>query len=77
MVDYRLQEPLRATGARRRLFIHGGDDQWASTAVVREALRPLSGLRVIEHAPHNLAVADPAGTAALILDYLGPSLRPE
>jgi pimeloyl-ACP methyl ester carboxylesterase len=79
MVDYRLQEPLRATGARRRLFIHGGDDQWASTAVVREALRPypLSGLLVIEHAPHNLAVADPAGTAALILDYLGPSARPE
>ena len=79
MVDYRLQEPLRATGARRRLFIHGGDDQWASTAVVREALRPypLSGLRVIEHAPHNLAVADPAGTAALILDHLGSGARPE
>jgi pimeloyl-ACP methyl ester carboxylesterase len=73
MVYYRLQEPLRASGSRRRLFIHGSDDQWASTEVVREALSPyaLSALRVIDDAPHNLAVADPERTAALILEHMG------
>jgi pimeloyl-ACP methyl ester carboxylesterase len=79
MVHYRLEDPLRASGEMRRLFIHGGDDQWASTDVVREALRPYAhtDFRVIEHAPHNLAVADPAPTAALILDHVGSGARPE
>jgi pimeloyl-ACP methyl ester carboxylesterase len=79
MVHYRLQEPLRASGEMRRLFIHGGDDQWASTDVVRDALRPYAStdFQVIEHAPHNLAVAEPAPTAALILDHVGSVARPE
>jgi pimeloyl-ACP methyl ester carboxylesterase len=79
MVHYRLQDPLRASGEMRRLFIHGGDDQWASTDVVREALRPYArtDFRVIEHAPHNLAVADPTRTAALILDHVGSVAHPE
>jgi pimeloyl-ACP methyl ester carboxylesterase len=73
MVNYRLQEPLRASGSTRRLFIHGSDDQWASVEAVRQALHPypLSELHVIEDAPHNLAVAEPARTAALILDHMG------
>jgi pimeloyl-ACP methyl ester carboxylesterase len=78
MVDYRLQEPLRASGGMRRLFIHGGDDQWAPPGVVREAIHPfpLSELRVIESAPHNLAVVEPERTAALILDHVGVRPRP-
>jgi pimeloyl-ACP methyl ester carboxylesterase len=78
MVHYRLQDPLRASGGMRRLFIHGADDQWASTDVVREALSPypLSDLRVIEHAPHNLAVAEPEPTAALILDHVNSGAHP-
>jgi pimeloyl-ACP methyl ester carboxylesterase len=73
MVDYRLQEPLKASGGMRRLFIHGGDDQWASVDVVREALEPypLTDLRIIDGAPHNLAVAEPERTAALIIDHMG------
>jgi pimeloyl-ACP methyl ester carboxylesterase len=73
MVDYRLQEPLKASGGMRRLFIHGGDDQWASVDVVREALEPypLTNLRIIDGAPHNLAVAEPERTAALIIDHMG------
>jgi hypothetical protein len=47
--------------------------------VVREALRPYerTDFRVIDHAPHNLAVAEPARTAALILDHVGSVARPE
>jgi pimeloyl-ACP methyl ester carboxylesterase len=79
MVRYRLQEPLRASGGVRRLFIHGGDDQWAPPDVVREALRPfaLSDLEVIAHAPHNLAVAEPARTAELIRNHVGSGARSE
>jgi pimeloyl-ACP methyl ester carboxylesterase len=79
MVHYRLGDPLRASGEMRRLFIHGGDDQWAATDVVREALWPFprTDFRVIERAPHNLAVAEPARTAALILDHVGSVARPE
>jgi pimeloyl-ACP methyl ester carboxylesterase len=78
MVHYRLQDPLRASGGVRRLFIHGGDDQWASIDVVREALRPypLSDLQEIEHAPHNLAVAEPERTATLILDHVNSGAHP-
>jgi pimeloyl-ACP methyl ester carboxylesterase len=72
MVHYRLEEPLAASGTRRRLFIHGGDDQWATADIVREALAPFpqTELRVIDTAPHNLAVAEPNRTSTLILDYL-------
>jgi pimeloyl-ACP methyl ester carboxylesterase len=75
MVHYRLQEPLRASGSARRLFIHGGDDQWASADVVRQALGPYerTELRIIEGAPHNLAVAEPDRTAALILQHVDRS----
>jgi pimeloyl-ACP methyl ester carboxylesterase len=73
MVHYRLEEPLKASGRARRLFIHGGADQWASPEAVREAIAPypLSALRVIDDAPHNLAVAEPGRTATLILDHVG------
>jgi pimeloyl-ACP methyl ester carboxylesterase len=76
MVHYRLQEPLKASAGVRRLFVHGSDDQWASAEAVRAALDPypLSDLRIIAGAPHNLAVAEPARTAGLILEHLG--LRP-
>jgi pimeloyl-ACP methyl ester carboxylesterase len=76
MVHYRQQGPLQASGNMRRLFLHGEDDEWASTAAVREALEPFARteLRVMERAPHNLAVAEPERTASLMLDYLG--LRP-
>jgi pimeloyl-ACP methyl ester carboxylesterase len=76
MVHYRLQEPLKASGGVRRLFVHGSDDQWASAEAVRAALDPYprSDLRIIDGAPHNLAVAEPARTADLILEHLG--LRP-
>jgi pimeloyl-ACP methyl ester carboxylesterase len=72
MVHYRLDGPLGASGARRRLFIHGGDDQWATADMVREALAPfpLSELQVIGGAPHNLVVAEPERTAALLLQHL-------
>ncbi len=73
MVHFRLDEPLRASGDQRRLFIHGSDDQWATVDVVRTALQPFpsSTLSVVEGAPHNLAVAAPEPTAKLILDHLG------
>jgi pimeloyl-ACP methyl ester carboxylesterase len=73
MVQYRLDEPLRASGDRRRLFIHGSEDQWASVGVVRTAIEPFpsSTLSVVEGAPHNLAVVEPRQAAALILDHLG------
>jgi len=73
MVHYRLEEPLKASGGARRLFIHGGADQWAPPQAVRDAIAPfpLSVLRVIDDAPHNLAVAEPGRTAALILDHVG------
>ncbi len=73
MVHYRLDDPLRASGERRRLFIHGSNDQWASVEAVRTALAPFpsSTVSVVEGAPHNLAVAEPMQTAALILDHLG------
>lgn len=79
MVHYRLQDPLRVSGGVRRLFVHGGNDQWATADAVREALRPYvhTDFRVIEHAPHNLVVAEPARTAALILDHVGSVARPE
>jgi pimeloyl-ACP methyl ester carboxylesterase len=72
MVRYRLEDPLRASGEMRRLFIHGADDQWATAESVRLALAPYphSSFRVVEHGPHNLAVAEPERTAALILDHL-------
>jgi pimeloyl-ACP methyl ester carboxylesterase len=72
MVHYRLEEPLAASGARRRLFIHGGDDQWAAADVVREALAPFSDteFHVVDAAPHNLVVAEPDRTAMVVLDYL-------
>jgi pimeloyl-ACP methyl ester carboxylesterase len=78
MVYYRLDEPLRASGKQRRLFIHGSEDQWASADVVREAIKPFasSELFVVENAPHNLAVAAPEQTAALILDHTERRLRP-
>jgi pimeloyl-ACP methyl ester carboxylesterase len=73
MVHYRLGEPLRASGRARRLFLHGGADQWAPPEAVREAIAafPLSDLVVIDDAPHNLAVAEPGRTANLILDHVG------
>ena len=76
MVHYRLQEPLKMSGRVRRLFVHGSDDQWASAEAVRAALDPypLSDLRIIAGAPHNLVVAESARTADLILQHLG--LRP-
>jgi pimeloyl-ACP methyl ester carboxylesterase len=77
MVHYRLDEPLKASGQARRLFIHGGADQWAPPEAVREAIGPfpLSALRVIDDAPHNLAVAEPGRTAKLILDHVGMGER--
>jgi pimeloyl-ACP methyl ester carboxylesterase len=73
MVHYRLQGPLKASGGMVRLFIHGGADEWASAATVREVLLPFerSSLCVIDDAPHNLAVAEPERTATLILNHLG------
>jgi len=73
MVHYRLGEPLRASGRARRLFLHGGADQWAPPEAVREAIAafPLSDLVVIDDAPHNLAVAEPGRMANLILDHVG------
>jgi len=73
MVEYRLENPLQASAWIRRLYIHGGDDQWSSADDVQSAIEPfaLSELRVIDNAPHNLAVAEPARTAALMLDFLG------
>jgi pimeloyl-ACP methyl ester carboxylesterase len=73
MVHYRLEDPLQASGHIRRLFLHGGADQWAPAEVVRSAIEPfpLSTLRVIEGAPHNLVVAEPERTATLILDHVG------
>jgi pimeloyl-ACP methyl ester carboxylesterase len=77
MVRYRLDGPLSASGATRRLFIHGGADEWAPPEAVRQAIAPFasSTLRVIEGAPHNLAVAEPERTAAFLLDYLGATTR--
>jgi pimeloyl-ACP methyl ester carboxylesterase len=79
MVHFRLGDPLRASGHIRRLFIHGGADEWAPAEVVRSAIEPfpLSTLRVIENAPHNLAVAEPERTAALILDHLDTRALPQ
>ena len=79
MVHYRLDEPLRASGQMRRLFIHGGADQWAPPEAVEEAIAPfaLSALRVIADAPHNLAVAEPERTATLILDRVGVRAQPQ
>jgi pimeloyl-ACP methyl ester carboxylesterase len=79
MVHYRLDEPLNASGQWRRLFIHGGADQWAPPEAVREAIAPfaLSAPRVIEDAPHNLAVAEPAHAATLILDRVGIRAQPQ
>jgi pimeloyl-ACP methyl ester carboxylesterase len=73
MVEYRLEGPLKASGQVRRLFIHGDDDQWSSTKAVQQAIRPFahSDLRSIGNAPHNLAVAEPALTATLMLEFLG------
>jgi pimeloyl-ACP methyl ester carboxylesterase len=79
MVYYRLQEPLRASGGVRRLFVHGSDDQWAGVETVRAAVGtyPLTDFRMIDGAPHNLAVAEPARTATLILAHLGlPAVEP-
>jgi pimeloyl-ACP methyl ester carboxylesterase len=72
MVEYRLEGPLAASGARRRFFIHGGADQWATADVVRQALAafPDTEFHVIDAAPHNLAVAEPDRTAMLMVDYL-------
>jgi pimeloyl-ACP methyl ester carboxylesterase len=73
MVNHRLDGPLAASGGARRLFIHGAADEWATVEAVRGAISPyeLSILRVLEDAPHNLAVAEPERVAALILDHLG------
>jgi pimeloyl-ACP methyl ester carboxylesterase len=79
MVNYRLDEPLKASGQTRRLFIHGGSDQWAPPEAVRDAIAPfpLSALCIIENAPHNLAVAEPGRTATLILDHIGMRAQPQ
>jgi pimeloyl-ACP methyl ester carboxylesterase len=73
LVRYRPDQHLAASGGMRRLFIHGGADEWATVEVVRRAISPfnLSVLRVIEAAPHNLAVAEPEQVAELIFDHLG------
>jgi len=79
MVQYRLEVPLQASGRARRLFIHGGADQWATAEAVRVAIEPfaLSTLRIIEGGPHNLAVAEPERTAAMILDHVGMRTFPQ
>jgi pimeloyl-ACP methyl ester carboxylesterase len=78
MVNHRLDESLAASGGVRRLFIHGGSDEWATVETVRHAISPheLSFLHVIEDAPHNLAVAEPERVAAVILDHLGVTKAP-
>ncbi len=72
MIENRLEGVLGASGDRRRLFIHGGSDQWCSVDQVRVALAPYgeSHLEVIDGAPHNVVVTEPARTAALIADHL-------
>ncbi len=74
MLHYPFGASLAATGARRRLFVHGSEDRWAAVDVVRRALAPFPATRfsVIADAPHNIVVTEPAQTAEVLLDYLAP-----
>ena len=72
MVYLRQDDLLDASGEMRRLFIHGDDDQWDPPEAIEEPLARYANttVRVIE-GPHNLAVARPKQTAALIIEHLG------
>jgi len=71
MVHFRQEDALEASGTIRRLFIHGDDDQWAPPTAVEERLEKFTRTTVsVMGGPHNLVVAEPRRTAALILGHL-------
>jgi pimeloyl-ACP methyl ester carboxylesterase len=78
MVHFRQDDVLDASGDMPRLFIHGDDDQWAPPEAIERPLARYANttVRVIE-GPHNLVVAQPEVTAALIVEHLGAHPAPE
>ena len=73
MVDFRQDDLLEASATTRRLFIHGRHDDWAGPAAIEARLAGYerTTVRVID-GPHNLVVAEPKRTAALMLGHLLP-----
>jgi pimeloyl-ACP methyl ester carboxylesterase len=63
---------LKSIGNKKRLFIHGSEDVWASPEEVAQAIEPYnnSRLKVIPNVGHNVVVLEPEVTAHYILDFL-------
>jgi pimeloyl-ACP methyl ester carboxylesterase len=75
MLEFPSATSLADTASVPRLFIHGSEDRWSGSDVVRRALAPFPASRfeVIEGAPHNVVVAAAEQTAEILLPYLAPS----
>jgi pimeloyl-ACP methyl ester carboxylesterase len=71
MVNYRQDEPLRASSHIRRLFIQGRNDKWVNGPKVDEVLSqfPKTEFVTIPNTSHNTVLAAPAETVTLICDY--------
>jgi pimeloyl-ACP methyl ester carboxylesterase len=72
MLHFSSAGALAQSGNRSRLFIHGSEDRWADSELVRRSLAPYASTRfeVIHGAPHNVVVTNAAQTADLLLGYL-------
>jgi pimeloyl-ACP methyl ester carboxylesterase len=72
MLTFPYDEMLSRTASIPRLFLHGSDDRWAAAATVERTLAPFERTRfsVIDGAPHNVVVTEPARTAAAVLAFL-------
>lgn len=72
MVELRPEASLAASGARRRLFVHGELDLWASPEAIAEVIDPYprSELVVLEGVAHNVAVHAPEATADHLFRHL-------
>ena len=66
MLRYPYEASLTQSGALRRLFIHGSQDQWSSSDALREALGPFPATEfaVVDGAPHNVVVTGPRSDGA-------------
>jgi pimeloyl-ACP methyl ester carboxylesterase len=71
MVHEDLAGLVARSGERRRLFIHGSEDKWATLETVHGAIAPYgdSRLAVVEGVEHNTVVIAPTTTAGFIIEH--------
>lgn len=72
MIENRLDELVFASADKRRLFLHGSEDRWCATDIVRRVVGGFRRTRlvVVEGGQHNLVVTEPRRTASEIMEHL-------